>query len=67
VQIKTYPDAHHSFDSIGPVRYLPERINTNAASGRGATTGGNTKAWADAIGEVERFLQTHLKDARRAD
>ena len=38
VQIKTYPGAHHSFDSIGPVRYLPERINTNAASGRGAAT-----------------------------
>jgi dienelactone hydrolase len=67
VQIKIYPGAHHSFDSIGPIRYLAERINTNAASGRGATTGGNTKAWADAIAEVERFLQTHLKDARRAD
>ena len=67
VQIKIYPGAHHSFDGIGPVRYLAERINTNAATGRGATTGGHAKAWADAIGEVERFLQTHLKDARRAD
>ncbi len=67
VQIKTYPGAHHSFDSIGPVRYLPERINTNAASGRGATTGGHAKAWADAIGEVERFLQAHLKDPRPAN
>ena len=57
VQIKTYPGAHHSFDSIGPVRYLPERINTNAASGRGATTGGNAKAWADAIGRSSAFCK----------
>jgi dienelactone hydrolase len=61
VQIKVYPGAHHSFDSIAPVRQMPERINPNVAGGRGATTGGNPAAWADAVIQVERFLQTHLK------
>jgi dienelactone hydrolase len=61
VQIKIYPGAHHSFDSIAPVRQAPERINSNIAGGRGATTGGNPVAWADAVIQVERFLQTHLK------
>jgi dienelactone hydrolase len=61
VQIKIYPGAHHSFDSIAPVRQVPERINANIAGGRGATTGGNPAAWADAVTQVERFLQTHLK------
>ena len=60
VEIKVYPGAHHSFDSIAPVRYVAERININAPSGRGATTGGNAAAWADAIGQVERFLSEHL-------
>jgi dienelactone hydrolase len=61
VEIKIYPGAHHSFDSIQPVRYVAERINANAPGGRGATTGGNAKAWAGAIGDVDRFLSTHLK------
>ena len=61
VEIKVYPGAHHSFDSIAPVRMMPERINRNVAGGRGATTGGNPAAWADAVIQVERFLQTYLK------
>jgi len=61
VEIKIYPGAHHSFDSIRPVRYVAERINANSPTRRGATTGGNAKAWADAIGEVDRFLSAHLK------
>ena len=61
VEITVYPGTHHSFDSILPVRYVPERINANSPSGRGATTGGNAEAWADAINQVVRFLARHLK------
>lgn len=61
VEIKVYPGAHHSFDSILPVRYVAERINANSPTGRGATTGGNPDAWADAIEQVARFLAQHVK------
>jgi dienelactone hydrolase len=61
VEIKVYPGAHHSFDSILPVRYVAERINANSPTGRGATTGGNTEAWADAIDQVARFLDRHAR------
>jgi dienelactone hydrolase len=60
VEIKVYPGAHHSFDSILPVRYVAERNNINSPTGRGATTGGNAEAWADAILQVERFLAQHV-------
>jgi dienelactone hydrolase len=61
VEIKVYPGAHHSFDSILPVRYVGQRINANSPTGRGATTGGNAEAWADAINQVARFLAQHAK------
>jgi len=61
VAIKIYPGAHHSFDSANPVRYVPTRINGNAPGGRGATTGGDPAAWADAIREVVAFFGQHLK------
>ena len=61
VAIKIYPGAHHSFDSTNPVRYVPTRINSNAPGGRGATTGGDPAAWADAIREVVAFFGRHLK------
>lgn len=61
VEIKVYPGAHHSFDSILPVRYVAARRNINSTNGRGATTGGNAEAWADAISRVERFLTTHFR------
>jgi dienelactone hydrolase len=61
VEIKVYQGAHHSFDSILPVRYVPARINANSPTGRGATTGGNPDAWADAIDQVTRFLARHAK------
>lgn len=61
VEIKVYPGAHHSFDSILPVRYVAERINANSQTGRGATTGGNAEAWADAVEQVARFLDRHGK------
>ena len=61
VAIKVYPGAYHSFDSYNPVRYIAERVNANAPSGRGATTGGDPKAWTDSIHEVVAFFGQHLK------
>jgi len=61
VTIKIYPGAYHSFDSNYPVRYVATRINPNAPSGRGATTGGDSAAWADSIREVVAFFGRHLR------
>ena len=61
VDIKIYPDAHHSFDSTYPVRYDARRNNSSSLSGRGATTGGNPDAWEDAKKEVADFFAKHLK------
>lgn len=60
VTIKVYPGAHHAFDNNGPIRYVPERVNVNAPSGRGATTGGNREAWDDSVRQVQRFFAQHL-------
>ena len=61
VTIKIYSGAHHSFDSPNPVRYDAARINANAPSGRGATTGGDPAAWADSVREVTAFFERHLR------
>jgi dienelactone hydrolase len=60
VTIKVYPGAYHAFDSNHPVRYVATRVNANSPSGRGATTGGDPKAWADSIREVVAFFGQHL-------
>ena len=62
VSIKVYPGAQHSFDSSAPTRYLPNRRNANSETGRGATTGGNPVAWADAIKQVTAFFAKELKE-----
>jgi dienelactone hydrolase len=64
VTIKVYPGVHHAFDSHRPVRYVPTRINANAPGGRGATTGGDGQAWADAIRTVLAFFDEHLGSRR---
>ena len=61
VTVKVYPGAHHSFDSDRPLRYIPERINSSAPSGRGATTAGNAEVWADSIRQVNDFFAKNLK------
>jgi dienelactone hydrolase len=61
VDIVVYPDAHHAFDSAFPVRFGAERRNVNSPAGRGATTGGNAEAWADAKRQVAAFFATKLK------
>jgi len=62
VAIKVYPGAQHSFDSSAPTRYLPNRRNANSETGRGATTGGDPVAWADAIQEVTAFFPKELRE-----
>ena len=62
VAIKVYPGAHHSFDSNNPVRFDVARVNANSASGRGATTGGDPKAWEDSLREVTAFFGRHLME-----
>ena len=57
---RIYPGAHHSFDSNSPVRYDPRRNNASSPSGRGATTGGDPAAWADARKQVSDFFSLHL-------
>ena len=61
VTIKVYPGANHSFDSDRPERYLDDRFNANKRDGHGATTGGDPKAWADAIEQVKAFFARYLK------
>jgi dienelactone hydrolase len=61
VAIIVYPGAHHSFDSDRPVRYVAARVNRNAPGGRGATTGGDPRAWADSIERVTGFFERYLR------
>lgn len=61
VAIRVYPGAHHSFDSDRPVRYVAARVNRNAPSGRGATTGGDPDAWVDSITQVTEFFGRYIR------
>lgn len=65
VEIVVYPGVHHSFDSPYRLLFLPERRNVNSPTGKGATTGGDEQAWADAIKRVEGFLAAHLGEPRK--
>jgi dienelactone hydrolase len=64
LDLKVYPGAQHSFDSYAPIRYVAERNNINAPDGRGATTGGNPDAWADAREQVTAFFARILKGSK---
>jgi dienelactone hydrolase len=63
VSIKIYPGALHAFDSNSKVTYNSERNNANKPGGRGATTGGDPIAWADAEQQVAAFFGRYLKGA----
>jgi dienelactone hydrolase len=60
VELVVYPGAHHSFDSDRPLRFVATRVNINAPGGRGATTGGDPRAWADSIRRVVEFFERTL-------
>ncbi len=62
VSIKVYPGAFHSFDSVAPLRFDPQRTNASSLSGHGATTGGDPAAWADAKLQVAGFFGRYLKE-----
>jgi dienelactone hydrolase len=64
MDIIIYPGAYHAFDSASPVRYDARRNNTNSPTGRGATTGGDAEAWADARKQVAAFFELHLKQGK---
>jgi dienelactone hydrolase len=61
VTIKVYPGAHHSFDSPNPLRFVPARINPSSPTGRGATTAGHWRAWAESITDVVAFFGEYLR------
>ncbi len=65
VSITVYPGAYHAFDSPMPARYLAGRINPNAPGGRGATTGGNPRAWRQSIRQVDDFFGRYLRPSAR--
>ena len=65
VTIKVYPGAQHGFDGTSPVHYDARRVNGNAPGGRGATTGGDPAARADATAEVKAFFGRYLHDPAR--
>lgn len=61
LSVVTYPDAHHSFDSIGsPLRRREGVSNANSPTGRGATVGEHPAAREDANARMRAFLTRHL-------
>ncbi|MBL8690277.1 MAG: dienelactone hydrolase family protein [Rhodospirillaceae bacterium] len=64
LEIKVYPGAHHAFDSASRVVFNPNRNNGYSETGKGATTGGQAEAWADAKLQVQAFFARHLKERR---
>lgn len=62
LEIKVYPGAHHAFDSANRVVFNPNRNNGYSDTGKGATTGGQAEAWADAKLQVRAFFARHLKE-----
>jgi dienelactone hydrolase len=64
MDIVIYPGAFHAFDSANPVRYDARRNNANSPTGKGATTGGDPAAWANAKKQVAAFFERHLKPAK---
>ncbi len=61
VTLTVFPGAYHAFDSSMPSRFVAGRINPNAPGGRGATTGGNPRAWQESIRQVDEFFGKYLR------
>lgn len=60
VDLKVYPGAHHGFDNMSPVTFLPNVMNENRSGRRGATVGGHTNALASAKKDTLEFLERHM-------
>jgi len=59
VDMKVYEGAHHGFDNMVAVTFLPNVLNENR-KGRGATVGGNSAALASAKRDTLEFLGKHM-------
>jgi dienelactone hydrolase len=67
VEIVTYPEAHHAFDTPDqPVRVRGGLAYTARRDGK-ATVGTNPAARADAIDRVQRILNRYLREGRPAE
>lgn len=62
VDLHTYPNALHGFDSVGLApRYRPEVSNRNLPGGCcGAWIGYDEAAYRDAVARIDAFLRQHL-------
>lgn len=62
IQLKVYPDAYHGFDDpeISEDAYLDDAYNPNKNPARGATLRYNRAAHADAVKQVQAFLERYL-------
>lgn len=60
IDLKIYPGAHHGFDNMVPISFLPNVLNQNRVGRRGATVGGNTNALASAKKDTLEFLGMHM-------
>lgn len=58
VQIVSYADSYHGFDSSTPLRTL--RDIPSGVDGRSVRVGGNSAARADALARMDRFLRQYL-------
>jgi dienelactone hydrolase len=58
VQLVSYADSYHGFDSSTPVRTLKDI--PSGVDGRSVRVGGNPAARADALGRIDQFLRQYL-------
>lgn len=58
IQIVSYADSYHGFDSATPVRTLKDI--PSGVDGRSVRVGGNPAARADALARTDQFLRQHL-------
>ncbi|MGQ0543961.1 MAG: dienelactone hydrolase family protein [Betaproteobacteria bacterium] len=60
VTLKIYPGAHHAFDDLTSNAYLPQAMNRNSPTRRGASVYGHGPSLAKAERDALEFLGRHL-------
>jgi dienelactone hydrolase len=60
VVLKVYPGAHHGFDDLTANIHLPNAMNRNSPTGRGASAYGDAPSLAQAQKDVLEFLKRTL-------